>query len=182
MLLLKTHGSNLQTVILTGLHALDKKPDLKHDEIILLSQTIATLGQDQQPIRYAARFGGFVEDTEKISDRLWGKHWKYLLLLGARWTLASPFRIRDVQVTDAEYGQGGPYAHLTELDEAAVRNRGLLRAESGSSSQFPIQTDSQLRVANVFQRLWSLAAGLDGYVKKDWLELEAALRRGDELR
>jgi hypothetical protein len=183
VLLLKTHGENLKTVILTGVHALESKPQLNPGDIILLSQTIATLPVGHQPIQYAARFGRFVDDTENISDRLWGRHWKYLLVLADRWRLRVPFRMRDVQVTDAGYEQGGPYAYVASADEERIRRLGLLEGSAGSGSRPDTPSDfgSQSDVTELFHRLWSLAVGQEGYVKDDWRKLGAALRRGNQL-
>jgi hypothetical protein len=109
------------------MHALASSPTLSKGDLILISLAIAKTSDGLPPIRYAMIFDRIRPDnTGETSRAIWGKKWRYVLYGRDCRPLCRPFDIRDHQVSDSNYGQGGPFVYVHPADEAALSQLGLL--------------------------------------------------------
>ncbi len=127
MIILRTHPEHVPRVVELSMHALARAPKLSSGDLILISLAIAKTSDGLPPIRYVMRFDKIRADrTGDLSRQIWGKKWPYLLYGRDCRELRQPFDIRDHQVSDNNYGQGGPFVYVSPADEAVLAQRGLL--------------------------------------------------------
>ena len=109
------------------MHALASGPRLSPGDLILISQTVTHTDDGLPPIRYVMEFEKLRADrTGEISRGIWGRSWRYVVYGKNCRPLARPFNMADIQVSDHQYGQGGPYVYVAPQDEAVVHRLGLL--------------------------------------------------------
>jgi hypothetical protein len=58
---------------------------------------------------------------------IWGERRNFIIEFSSCAELATPFDIQDEQVTDTEYGPGGPIVRVHPADEYVIEQKGLLR-------------------------------------------------------
>ena len=109
------------------MHALARSPTISPGDFILISQTVAHSAKGEPPIQYVMEFVKIRADrTGDTSRQIWGKAWKYIVYGQNCRKLKHPFDIRDLQVSDQNYGQGGPFVYVDPDDEYVINERGLL--------------------------------------------------------
>jgi hypothetical protein len=127
VIILRTHPDFLAKVVERSMHALASGPKISPSDLILISQTVAHTDDGLPPIRYVMEFEKLRADrTGEISRAIWGRSWPYVLYGKNCRPLARPFSMSDIQVSNQNYGQGGPYVYVASQDEAIVRELGLL--------------------------------------------------------
>jgi len=127
MLLLKTARSTLANVIEHAKYASNIGPRLNKGDILLLQQNLRTLAAGEEPIQYAMEFLRYYQDNKNESDRLWGKHWQYIIEASELWKLKHPFNLRKIQVSFKNYGQGVmSYAYVDPADIRVIMDKGYL--------------------------------------------------------
>jgi 5-methylcytosine-specific restriction protein A len=67
-------------------------------------------------------------DQNGETDRIWGRHWRYVIEGEALRALRRPFNIAELQVSAKNYGRGGPIVHVDPLDEEILRRDGYFDA------------------------------------------------------
>jgi len=129
LIILKTDSVHIDGVRKNAKHATGARPRrIARGDIILIQVTVLSSKDPQPVIRYRMDFVRCYKDVEKESDRIWGRHWKYIVEGENLKTLRHPFDIRKIQVTnDISYGQGAiKYVYVRPEDAAVIRARGLL--------------------------------------------------------
>jgi 5-methylcytosine-specific restriction enzyme A len=66
------------------------------------------------------------EDLDHESDKIWGHHWQYIIEGTDVRILKRPFNMQDIQITDTNYGQGGPIVYVDQRDELVLAINGYL--------------------------------------------------------
>lgn len=126
--ILKTSALTLPGVVEHAKHALHGEPnDLNAGDTILIAQTLQDLRFGQRQIRYKMTFVRARRDTGGETDRIWGAHWPWIIDGTNLKELARPFNMRSVQVTKANYAQGGTVFYVDPLDEQALATGGYLK-------------------------------------------------------
>ena len=127
MILLKTHGKHMDGVIRNAKHALKGRLRyVKSGDIVLVSQTEASLAPDQLPIRHLMKYVRCYPDADRESFRIWGSQWPYIVEGRDLRRLKVPFRMSDVQVSEKNYGQGGTICYVDPSDEDFLLSSGFL--------------------------------------------------------
>lgn len=122
MLLFKNSAKTMEGVLNNAKHAADGKPhDVKLGDIILIAQTKSTLPSGQKPIRWIMNFVSCEEDINNLSDKIWGKHWRYIIN-GENIRPVEPFDINEVKVTSKNYDAVQTFAVIDPEDEDRVLN------------------------------------------------------------
>lgn len=89
----------MEGVLNNAKHATDGKPHrIKPGDIILIAQTKSTLLPGQKPIRWIMNFVSCEADVNNLSDKIWGKHWRYIIN-GNNVRPIEPFDINEIKVT-----------------------------------------------------------------------------------
>lgn len=122
----RTDPVHLAAVVRHSKHALERRPQLRTGDIILLSQLGNTLVAGAKPIQFAMSFVRCYPDAMGESLKIWGKRWRYIVEGSRCYRLREAFDIRDVSVTNKEYGAGGPIVYVDPRDAAEILRRGLL--------------------------------------------------------
>lgn len=127
MILLKTKLEMLPQVLSNCMHAADKRPSVKKDEIILIYLT-KKRGErsDKKRIQYAMIFDHLELDDKAQSKAIWGKQWKYLIVGKEIIELEVPFNFEDLGVTHRKYLNAQWTATINEDDEKNILKRNLL--------------------------------------------------------
>lgn len=130
MIILRTNPEHISEVVRHSKHALNKKPSLTRGDTILISQisenTIFGYKECKNPIQYVMEFERLYLDTSGKSKQIWGIQYKYIIEGSNCRPLKRPFDIRKYQVTNKEYGPGGPFVYVEQEDEKAIQQHGLL--------------------------------------------------------
>ncbi len=130
MIILRTSPETIQEVVRLSKHALDYKPRLTKGELILISQnTVFGIRDDTPPIRYVMEFDWVHLDTSGESMRIWGRQWEYIIEGKNCRSLKHPFDISNHQVTEKNYGPGGPLVYVAPDDERVLQQKGLLETD-----------------------------------------------------
>jgi len=119
MLLLKTRAETLPGVLGNAKHASFTRPNADPGDPILIAQTKSTLEPGQKSIRHVMTFVACYEDINNESDRIWGKHWTYIIE-GRDVRVIKPFNLEDIQISDHNYDPIVTHGRLKDEDEAAV--------------------------------------------------------------
>lgn len=125
MYIFRTRPEHIPKVVRLLKHALDRKPALAMGERVLISQTIVD-GDGRPPIRYVMRYFRTLPDLHDETLSIWGKKWPYIMEFDSCKELAIPFDIRDVRVSEHNYGPGGPIVRVHPADEYEIDQRCLL--------------------------------------------------------
>jgi 5-methylcytosine-specific restriction enzyme A len=127
MVIFKTDAGTLPGVVAHSKHALYKVPTrLEYGDTILVAQTIQSLLPGQKQIRYCMTFVRSYRDTLGESDKIWGKHWGFIVEGANLKELSRPFNIAAIRSSSKNYGQGGPVVYVHPLDEKAIKSGGYL--------------------------------------------------------
>lgn len=119
LLLLKTSGETIGNVIRHAKHATNAIPNAQPGDLLLIAQTISSLELGEKQIRYVMTFKGYRLDTQGESQRIWGKQWKYMID-GYDVTEVPGFDLKDIQVTNKNYGPVVTHCRLDPKDEKAI--------------------------------------------------------------
>ena len=120
MLLLKTTLETLDQVIKNCKHASHNRPkEVLKGDIILIAQTKRTLINHKKSIRFIMHLDDCYEDKSNESDKIWGRHWKYIIK-GYNLQSIKPFDIEEIQVSTKNYGPIVTHCSLLKEDEDAV--------------------------------------------------------------
>jgi len=119
MLLLKTSKATIGEVVRRAKHASNTRPNAEAGDIVLIAQTKSTLKPDEESIRYIMTYEDSRIDESNESQRIWGRHWKYLIN-GSNVMEIPGFNIEDVQVSKRNYDPIVTHCRLDPLDEEAV--------------------------------------------------------------
>jgi len=102
------------------MHATDNPPRrARPGEIVLIAQTKSTLRPGQKPIRWIMEYEKAVFDRENNTDKIWGRHWKYLII-GRNLQEVEQFDIDDLKVTDKNYAYVQTFCYVEPEDEEAI--------------------------------------------------------------
>jgi 5-methylcytosine-specific restriction protein A len=122
MLLFKNSAKTMEGVLNNAKHATDGKPHhVKPGDIILIAQTKSTLLPRQKPIRWIMNFVSCEEDVDNLSDKIWGKHWRYLIN-GENVRPVEPFDLNEIKITSKNYDAVQTFAVIESEDEKEVLN------------------------------------------------------------
>jgi|SRR5665647_710872 len=122
MLLFKNSAKTMEGVLNNAKHATDGKPHhVKPGDIILIVQTKSTLLPGQKPIRWIMNYVSCVEDVNNLSDKTWGKHWRYIIN-GENVRSVEPFDINEIKITSKNYDAVQTYSIVEPEDEEKVLN------------------------------------------------------------
>ncbi len=122
MLLFKNSAKTMEGVLSNAKHATDGKPhSVKPGDIILIAQTKSTLLPGQKSIRWIMNFVSCEEDVDNFSDKIWGKHWRYIIS-GENVRSVEPFDINEVKITSKNYDAVQTFAVIEPEDEERVLN------------------------------------------------------------
>jgi 5-methylcytosine-specific restriction protein A len=122
MLLFKNSAKTMEGVLNNAKHATDGKPHhVKPGDIILISQTKNTLLYGQKPIRWVMNYLSCEEDVDNLSDKIWGKHWRYIIN-GENVRSVEPFDINEIKITSKNYDAVQTYSVVEPEDEEEVLN------------------------------------------------------------
>ena len=124
----KTSARTLPGVLAHAKHALLGKPTcLSPGDTILIAQTLADLPSGQKQIRHKMKFVKARKDTSGETDMIWGVRWPWIIDCADIEELSRPFNIRELQVTGANYAQGGTVVYLDPLDEEEISKSGYYK-------------------------------------------------------
>ncbi len=97
------------------------------------------LKPSEKPIQYAMVFDYYEEDHQGISNKIWGKQWKYLIVGSEIRPLVTPFDPDDVSVTNKIYSDAQWKGDILPDDEAEIIRRGLLDNDlSAAGEEIPV--------------------------------------------
>lgn len=136
MLLFKNSSKTMEGVLKNAKHATNGKPhDVKPGDIILIAQTKSTLLPGQKPIRWIMDFVSCEEDEDNLSDKIWGKHWRYIIS-GENVRAVEPFDLNEIKITSKNYDAVQTFAVIDPEDEGEV-----LKWISEAVKTYPLDTD-----------------------------------------
>lgn len=75
----KTDAVTLPGVLKHAKHALQVEPKLSRGDTILIAQTLQSLRRREKQIRYRMGFVRSYLDTNGETDRIWHRHWRYVV-------------------------------------------------------------------------------------------------------
>ena len=120
MLLFKNSAETLDGVLKYGKHATTGKPhNVNPGDIILIAQTKNTLVHNQKPIRWIMNFVSVEEDHDNLSDKIWGKHWRYIIH-GENVRSIEPFDIDEIKNSSKKYGPIQTHCSVLPEDEEVI--------------------------------------------------------------
>ena len=120
MILFKNKAETMEGVLKEAKHATDAKPSYATPgEIILISQTKETLRPGQKPIRWIMNFVSCEEDINNESDRIWGRHWRYIINC-ENVRPVEPFDIDEIKISSKHYGAAQMHAKVRPEDEEII--------------------------------------------------------------
>lgn len=121
MFILKTKKETLSAVLKHQKHASDTElKNAINGDIILISQTKDSLSDDEKSIKYSMKFKRCYKDSNNESNKIWGKHWKYIIEGYNVKPLSIPFNIEDIQVSNKNYAPVVTHCRVDPLDEKEV--------------------------------------------------------------
>jgi hypothetical protein len=127
MIILKTTSDHLQAVIRNLKYATDDLPtQLTPGDDVLIQVTFLSERQGPPKIRYAWKHLRCYEDTRGESVALWQHRWRFIVEGGRLCRLKRPFDVRDVQVTEKDYGAAVRYVYVEPQDVSAILAANLL--------------------------------------------------------
>jgi hypothetical protein len=143
IVILRTSPETIANVVAHAKYALrGELKELKPGDIMLIAQKAATV-PDGKPIRYLMTFVRCYRDKNKESDRIWGRHWNYIIEGSGCYSLKTPFDIRQIQVTKKNYAQGGTVVYVDSEDAVVLEAGGYLEVKT---NQVHISTTRQSTV------------------------------------
>ncbi len=120
MILFKNKAETMEGVLREAKHATNARPHYTTSgDIILIAQTKGTLRSSQKPIRWIMNFISCEEDINNESDRIWGKHWRYIVN-GENVRPVEPFDIDEIKISSKNYGAARVHAKVRPEDEAII--------------------------------------------------------------
>jgi 5-methylcytosine-specific restriction protein A len=120
MILFKNKAETMEGVLGEAKHATDARPrNANRGDIILIAQTKDTLRPGQKPIRWMMNFVSCEEDVNNESDRIWGRHWRYIIN-GENVRPVEPFDIDEIKISSKNYGATRVHAEVNPEDEAII--------------------------------------------------------------
>lgn len=120
MILFKNKAETMQGVLKEAKHATDGKPRyLSPGDLILIAQTKGTLLPNQKPIRWIMNFVSCKEDSNNESDRIWGRHWRYIIT-GENVRSVEPFDIDDIKLSSKNYAAAQTHCEVEREDEEVI--------------------------------------------------------------
>ena len=132
MVIFRTSKETLSKVVANCKHALEVRPaKLNFGDIILIAQTIDSLDCGKKPISYRMEFVNCYEDREGLSERIWGRRWKYIIEGKNCCELNKPFDIRKIpHLNTKKYERGGPIVYVDPDDIKKLEDLGYLEVKS----------------------------------------------------
>jgi len=122
MWLLKTRGENLPGVLKHSKHATNRWLAAEPGDVVLIAETKATLAKGAKRIRYAADFEACREDKRGESIIFWRRSFKYVIDLRNLREI-EPFDLKDVQVSQRNYGIVRDHCRMAVEDEEMIGQR-----------------------------------------------------------
>lgn len=126
MIILKTDGSTIDKVVQHAKHALHARLAISRGELILISQTEASLRPGQLPVRFSMEYVRYKAGAASESLKIWGRSWPYIIECTNSRRLKKPFRMSDISVSGKRYAQGGTLFKVDPEDERYLRENGYL--------------------------------------------------------
>jgi len=128
LVVFKTDSKHIFGVVKNAKHATDAIPrELRAGDLILLQVTVQSARSTAPQIEHAMTFVRCYEDLTGESDRIWGRHWRYIVEGKDAYRLKNPFDMRRVNKSGSNYGQGAiKFVYVHPLDEEAIRGGGYL--------------------------------------------------------
>jgi 5-methylcytosine-specific restriction protein A len=122
----RTGKDTLSKVVNEAKYALPGKPKMRRGDTILLALKAGDIRDGKPPIRYQMDFVRAYPDRDGESERIWGRHWDWMIEGANCRPLDRPFNIRKFQVTDKNYARGGTVVYVEPDDEQEILKRGLI--------------------------------------------------------
>jgi 5-methylcytosine-specific restriction protein A len=120
-----THADMLPGVLEHSMHALDFQPNMTQGDIILIARTMP-LPRGQLQIQHRMAYLRSRVDRDGDTDRIWGRHWTYIIEGNDLRRLRNPFNVANVQGLIGNYAQGDPIVYLPPRDQEVLRRGGYL--------------------------------------------------------
>jgi 5-methylcytosine-specific restriction enzyme A len=182
MLLIKTSASTLREVLLNAKHAVHGRPgNVRKGDLILVSQTKGTLATGQLPVRWVMEYVRTYEDVSGESDRLWGRHWPYIIE-ATNVRSVEPFDLDAIRATDKLYKDVQTFSTVRSEDEAAVLEwigaEALVARDERVSAAEEFSTTGQPDYDAMIARLDRMYSGTPKYTES----VVRRLQRPSELR
>ncbi len=126
MLLFKTSGTTLDSVVRNQKHAFNGKPrDWHIGEIVLVSKNLADCGKSERQIQYVMALDSIRSILPGESERYWPGtegRWRYLVLCRDTKRIGRPFNLQDALGASAkEYSPVMTFKRLTPDHEGLLR-------------------------------------------------------------
>jgi len=103
---------------------------LKEGDLLLFEFTKSSTNKSEKRIQYCMEFISCDEDINNFSDKIWQKHWKYLVSGANLYELANPFNIDKIQISNAKYNKTRWIAYLEDLDIELLYSQGFLKSRT----------------------------------------------------
>lgn len=128
IIVFKTDSKHIFGVRRNAKHATEAIPRmLAPGDLILLQVTEQSARTSAPKIEYAMTFVRCYEDLANESDKIWGRHWRYIVEGRDIYELKRPFDMRTVNKSGTNYGQGAiKYVYVDPQDEEVIRSGGYL--------------------------------------------------------
>lgn len=154
-----------------ALPSLPKSPPLEHGDILLLQVVKKDARDRHSRIRFALVLDRVYEDVAGESERIWGRHWRYILRASA--TIPTiPFSFEDIQGLRGRYVQQG---NITSGGALLPEDESLVRPYLGGDIDLPGKITA-LKLESVFGK----SKTLDAIRNRDLvLEWKGVLPRND---
>jgi 5-methylcytosine-specific restriction protein A len=128
VILFKTDAKHMFGVRKYARHATDAVPrELVPGETILLQVTVLSARSAAPKIKYVMTFVKSYPDETGESDRIWGRHWRYIVEGVDLYELKRPVDMRQVNESGTNYRRGAvKYVYVHPKDEQAILASGRL--------------------------------------------------------
>lgn len=120
MILFKNKAETMEGVLRNQKHATENNLQFEPGEIILIQQTITSLpSKKDKSIKWIMDYVRTYPDINGESHRIWGKDWKYIIE-GKNLRTVEGFNIKELQVSEKDYGSAMIYANVLSEDEEII--------------------------------------------------------------
>jgi len=131
--ILKTDVLTLQNVVNHAKHACMRRPArLTEGDLVLISQTFGMLRPGQKPIRYMMEFVSSYADHAGESERIFGRHWNYIVEGRNMRELRYPFDMDEIKKSSFNYRDAQWLAYVRPQDLEVLRQENHLEEKQES--------------------------------------------------
>ena len=127
----RTSRATLPGVLKHQKHALQGEPNLARGDLVLISKTVEGLKPSEKRINHRMTYLRSYRDGENESDKIWGRHWRFIIECNGLKLLRRPFNIAEVPGIIGIYAQGGPIMYIDPHDEKVLLRGGYFEPADG---------------------------------------------------